>query len=107
MEIKIESQTENKLLGRKEIIALLSFTGPTPKRNEMKTAICTKIGVDPDLAVLREVESSFGVKQLRVRAHIYQNAEMLKRTEPQHILVRHGIVEKKEGKLEEAKKKEG
>ncbi len=103
MEIKVESQKENKLLERKEILATILFNGPTPKREEVKNGLCSKLGLALDVVALKKIESRFGAKQLKVIAHVYKDAEKLKKTEARHILVRHGLAEKKAKK--EKKKK--
>jgi len=103
MEVKIDSTTENKLLERKEIEATVQFTGATPPRKEMKAAICGKVGANPDLVVLRSVESEFGMRRVRVSAHAYHSAEALKRNEPRYIQKREGLV----AETEEEKKKAG
>ena len=103
MDIKIQSQKENKLLERKEVAALVSFVGPTPKRTDIKNDLCAKMGVALDVAVIRDIEPIFGVKQLKILAHVYKDAEKLKKTEARHVLVRYGLAEKKPKK--EKKKK--
>jgi ribosomal protein S24E len=103
VEIKIESQKENKLLGRKEITLKLSFTGPTPKREEIKNEICARLGLPTDVVMPRKIKQRFGIKQIEVLAHVYKDAETLKKTEPRYLLVRHRLAEKKPKK--EKKKK--
>lgn len=95
MEVKIESQKENKLLERKEMIVIVLFNGPTPKRDEIKNSICSKLGIPLDVIILRKTESRFGTKKLKITVHIYKDVEKLKKTESRHILVRHGLAEKK------------
>lgn len=109
MEVKIETTTENKLLDRKEIDATVHFSGPTPPRKEIKDAICGKIGANPDLVVLRSVQNEFGVKRVKVSAHVYENAEKMKSTEPEYIVKREGMGEEAKpetGKQAEEKKEE-
>jgi small subunit ribosomal protein S24e len=104
MEIKIDSTKENKLLDRKEIEASVHFDGATPPRSEIKSGICGKIGANPDLVVLREVKNEFGIKRVRVSVHVYEDAELMKNTEPEYIIKREGFAqEKTEAKAEEAK----
>ncbi len=104
MEIKIESQKDNKLLDRKELVVILSFIGVTPKKDEIKNAICSKAGLMMDTTVLRVIIPRFGMKQIKVLVHSYKDVESLKKTEPRHILVRYGLAEKK-AKKEKKKKK--
>jgi small subunit ribosomal protein S24e len=104
MEVKIESTNENKLLERKEIDAYVNFDGPTPPRSEIKSAICGKVGANPDLVVLRSVENEFGRKRVRVSAHVYEDESVLTRNEPEYIRKREGFGQEKkeEPKAEEA-----
>jgi len=107
MEVKISETRENRLLERKEIEASVYFEGPTPQRKEMKSAICGKIGANPELVVLRSVVNEFGVKRVNVSAHVYENLDVLKKNEPRHIQVREGIIiETKEEKKPAGKKEE-
>ncbi len=98
MNVNLLSTTENKLLDRKEVQAEISFDGATPKRGELKSAVCQKIGANPDLAVLRKVESAFGRKAVRVMMHAYSTKEALMGTEPVHVKVREGLMQKPEKK---------
>ncbi len=105
MEVKIGTTTENKLLDRREIEATVSFEAATPPRKEMKSAICGKIGANPELVVLREVSTEFGLKRATIVAHSYANKDSLMRNEPKFILKREGlIVETPEEKAEAEKK---
>lgn len=105
MEVKIETTKENKLLDRKEIEASVHFDATTPSRKDIKAGICGKIGANPELAVLRLVKNEFGSKRVKVSAHIYSDAESLKRNEPKHIQIREGMLAKEEKKKVVAEKK--
>lgn len=94
MDVEITSTKENKLLDRKEIDAVVYYKGATPNRKDLKQSVCGKIGANPDLVVLREVKSEYGVQRVGISAHVYQNAESMKKIEPVHILVRESMVEK-------------
>lgn len=98
MNVNIITTTDNKLLGRREIEAEVSFDAATPKRAEIKQAICGKVGANPELMVLRRVSASFGTKAVRVVAHLYPAREALMGTEPVHIRVREGLMPKPEKK---------
>jgi small subunit ribosomal protein S24e len=104
MEVKIETTTENKLLERKEIDAYVNFDGATPPRSEIKSAICGKVGANPDLVVLRSVDNEFGRKRVKVSAHVYEDEAVMSRNEPEYIRKREGFGQEKkeEPKAEEA-----
>ncbi|MFH1393609.1 MAG: hypothetical protein ABII71_05885 [Candidatus Micrarchaeota archaeon] len=103
METEIKNSSDNPLLGRKEIKAIVSFDGATPNRKELKEAICGKAAANPDLTVLREVNNEFGLKRVTCVVHVYENKETLARVEPEHMRKREGIgQEKKDEKAEGA-----
>lgn len=95
MDVKVESQKENKLLGRKEIVAVMTFAGPTPKRADIKNGICSKLGLSLDAVSLRQVTTRFGAKQLKAQLHAYKDVDTMKRFESRHILARDGLAERK------------
>lgn len=95
MNVEITEKRENKLLGRTEIEALVTYENVTPKRKEMKELVCTTLGFNPENAVLRKVETQFGVKKAKVLVHAYPSKDKMMKTEPLYILVREGLAEKK------------
>lgn len=98
MNVNLLSTTENKLLERKEIDAEVSFEGATPKRAELKAAICQKVGANPDFVVIRKVRSAFGTRSVKVTAYAYSAKEKLMDTEPVYVKVREGMMAKPEKK---------
>jgi len=104
MEVEIISKKDNKLLERKEINAVLTFEAATPSRKEIREAVGTKLGLNPELTVLNSVVNEFGSKRIRVLAHSYADMKKLMDTEPEYVRKRDGIgaEEKKEEKKEEA-----
>jgi len=104
MNVDIKSTVENKLLSRKEIEAEVSYEGATPSRGDIKQSICGKIGANPDLVVLREINTGFGKQMAKVVAHSYENVDALTNTEPEHIQKRFKVG--KEAVKEEPKKEE-
>ena len=95
MDVDIKQNSENKLLNRKEIVAHVGFEGPTPKRADIKQSICSKVGANPELMVLRNTLTRFGMHKLVATVHLYPVKEVLVKTEPRYILVREGLVPKK------------
>lgn len=93
MSVNITSKTDNKALERKEIQAEITFDGPTPTRAELRQAISVKMGADPDLLVLREVNGTYGRKAVTVLAHAYSSKETLMSTEPEYIRKRDKVGE--------------
>ena len=105
MNVDILSSNENKLLDRREIKAEIFFDGATPKRAELKQAVGGKLGINPDLMALRSLESAYGKRAVKVVIHAYPSKEKLMATEPNHIKIREGLMQKEEKKKAEAPKK--
>ncbi len=105
MNFEIKEKKENSLLERTEVDAIVSFDGPTPSIQQMRDIVVQKLGCNPDLMVIRKVESSFGMQQVSVRAHIYKSPEKMKTIEEGYILKRNNLAEeeKKEAKPAEEK----
>lgn len=107
MNVDIKSKTDNQLLGRKEIEAEISYSGATPSRTDLKTAVCGKVGVNPDMTVLRDVQTTYGKQSAKVVLHTYEKMEKLMEVEPEHIRKRDKIGEApKEEPEKEAPKEE-
>lgn len=103
MEVEIISTTENKLLERKEVSAVVRFDGATPNRKDIREAVATKIGLNPDMTILNSVASEFGAKEIRITAHGYSNLKKLIEVEPEYLRKRDGVgVEKEKPKEGEA-----
>ncbi len=103
MNVDIKSTVENKLLDRKEVEAEVSYTGATPGRDDLRQAICGKIGANPELVVLREIRTGHGRQSALVVAHAYSSKESLEKVEPEHMRKRYAPAEKKEAPKEEKK----
>ncbi len=104
MNVDIKTTNDNKLFERKEVTAEVTFDTATPKRGDIKQSICGKLGADPDTVVLRRVSSMFGLRTVKVFVHIYSNKAKLMKTEPKHIKIREGFMQKQEKKKKEVKK---
>lgn len=105
MEIEIKSTNDNKLLGRKEIEAKVSFDGPTPKRNEVLEAVSKKVGMNPDFAVLRQIVNEYGIQRVAVVVHAYENKERMEKIEPEHLRSRGMTKEAREAASPKKEKK--
>ena len=111
MELKIESENDNKLLGRKEITATINFNATTPSKEQIKELIGGRLGSNRELTVIRKIEGEYGRKRITVRVHVYSDPEILKKTEPEYVKKRnspHQEEKKEEASAPKQKpKKEG
>ena len=87
MEIKIERDAENKLMGRKEISFTASYKGQTPTKDEVKVAICKKLNVSPEFTVVVKISPLYGRSEASILAHSYPNKEAMA-VEKKHLAVR-------------------
>ncbi|MGB9959362.1 MAG: 30S ribosomal protein S24e [Candidatus Bathyarchaeales archaeon] len=101
METKILSETENKLLKRKEVVFQVehSQTGSTPSRTEVKEALAKALKKDANLIFIKKMETKTGTRTAIGTANIYDSLEHAKLIEPEYIVKRNIPAEeqKKEG----------
>lgn len=102
MEIKIESNKENKLLGRKEITFSVDQENSTVRRDALTKELCKKLSLSPESTIVVTISQGFGNKQSTGVAHSYSTKEMLEKYEPKHVLAR---IAKKSAKKEGAEPK--
>ena len=79
---------ENPVLGRREVEAELEFTGATPSRKQVLETLASKLGVDQELVVIREIRQEFGKTAVTVFAAIYPDAKTAKKVEQPHLFAR-------------------
>ncbi|MCS7133436.1 MAG: 30S ribosomal protein S24e [Candidatus Caldarchaeum sp.] len=90
MDVKM---VENRLVGRREVIAKLSYTAPL-KRDEVKQILANHFGIEPKKVVIRKIKYLTGTKFVETLAHIYDSDEKIKVYEPLYILVRNKLAER-------------
>jgi len=78
MEIIIQTRVKNPSLKREEVEAILNHEGGTPNVNDMQQELSKELKVKKELVVISKVTPKFGIKQLNVKAHIYENADAMK-----------------------------
>ncbi len=102
MAIQIKNNVENKLLGRKEIFAVMNNDGGTPKRAEVRKALAKQLKVDEKLVVVNKVTSYYGNTELNVKAKVYDNEKSLNTNARPHMRKRNAVVEEVVEETEEA-----
>jgi small subunit ribosomal protein S24e len=99
MELKILSNTENKLIKRKEIAFSVAQEGGTVKRSELSKELCKKLSLHPENVLIVRIDQGYGIKESSGMAHAYESREMLEKYEPKNVLAR---IAKKAAKGKEA-----
>ncbi|ADT84989.1 MULTISPECIES: 30S ribosomal protein S24e [Thermococcus] len=98
MEIRVTEIKENKLLGRKEIYFEIIHEGePTPSRKDVKGKLVAMLDLNPETTVIQYIRSYFGSRVSKGYAKAYESKERMFYIEPEYILIRDGLIEKKEG----------
>ena len=96
MKVQIESKKENVLLQRTEINFWAEHAAePTPTRDAVRTAIAGAVGTPKERVVIDNMKTEYGKGLSKGYAKVYESDEALKKTEGRHMLVRHGLAEKK------------
>ncbi len=104
MDLRLEQIKENKLLARREVVALITHEGgSTPTRQQVREAIASQLGVKPELVFVRRILTEFGRGASKAEVHIYDSEEQAKVVEPLYVIARNLPDGKK--LLEEVKKK--
>jgi small subunit ribosomal protein S24e len=86
MEFEITSNTDNKLLKRKEIKFHVSQDASTISREEITREICKKLSLNPESTIVVRIDQGFGSKESSGIAHSYENKDLLNKYEPKHVL---------------------
>ncbi len=82
MKLEIKSETNNPLIGRKEIRGILVFDKATPSNAEVKKEIAVKLGVPENMIVNKHVCTRYGEPSAEFLAYVYDSRENLARYEP-------------------------
>ena len=79
----------NPVLERREVeFEVRHEMGPTPSREEVKKALVSKIGADPELTYIIKLVGKTGMWKTVGVAHVYQSKERAKLLVPQHVAIR-------------------
>lgn len=81
MEIKIITEKENKLFGRKEFDLELE-SNSHPSREEVKKLISEKLSSPEENIVVKKIDSKFGSNTFLIRTFVYNSEEEKNKTEP-------------------------
>ncbi|NPA62191.1 MAG: 30S ribosomal protein S24e [Methanococci archaeon] len=93
MEIKILSDRYNPLLKRTEYRFIVDHDGPTPTFKEVKLKLAAILNANKDLLIVEKIVEEAGMQRARGYAKLYDNEEMLKLVEREHILRKNKIEE--------------
>ena len=98
--VEVIKNVENKLLGRKEVEALIPSNGATLSRSDIKKEIAKVLKVKEDLVIVNHAVSYYGDNQVRIKAKVYENKESLEKHARPHM-VKRNVVEVPEAEAAE------
>ena len=97
MEIKIVDKKENPLLHRLEVKFVVSHPkSKTPSRDDVRNLIAANLSAEKNRVILDYMHTPFGANETSGYAKIYDSVENAKKIEPDYILLRNKLIEKKE-----------
>jgi ribosomal protein S24E len=95
LEIKILEERANPLLHRHEYrFEIAHATAATPKRDDVRVELAKLVKAPKDRVIVERMHARFGTAVTRGDAHVYETNDAVKSIVREHILVRHGMVEK-------------
>ncbi|HMA05443.1 MAG TPA: hypothetical protein VKO45_05895 [Methanomicrobiales archaeon] len=102
-DLKITGDRRNELLKRRELTFTLGYTASTPSRSEVMGKVCAILNLDEKKVVLDSVKTRFGERTMAGIARVYDDEQMLAKTERPYLMNR-GKPKAKEGAEAEAPK---
>ncbi|MCD6275701.1 MAG: 30S ribosomal protein S24e [Thermoplasmata archaeon] len=97
MELKIIEKRENPLLHRLEVqFEVVHIKDKTPTREDVRNLLAANLNAEKNRVVLERMHTSFGAPVTRGFAKIYESVEHALKTEPEYVLLRNKLIEKKE-----------
>ncbi len=93
MSIMSVNIVDNKLIGRLEVDATITYKNPLT-REELKKTIGEYLKTDTSNVVIKKSVYLTGTRKVKVHAHVYDSIEKAKKFEPKHILIRNKLIEK-------------
>ncbi len=97
MELRILEKRENNLLHRMEVKFVVTHPKEkTPSRDDVRNLIAANMNADKKCVILQYLHTSFGSNESDGYAKIYENVEHAMKIEPDYVLLRNKLIEKKE-----------
>jgi len=87
-DLKITGDKRNELLKRRELTFTLGYTTSTPSRSEVMGKVCAILNLDEKKVVLDSVKTRFGERTMVGIARVYDDEQMLSKTERPYLMAR-------------------
>lgn len=97
MEVEITSKVNNVMLDRTEVHFTVTHTGEaTPSRDIIRNELAEKLNVKKEDVIVKTVRPSFGNNKMKGYAKVYTSPDKSKGLEPDYVLIRNKLMEKKD-----------
>ena len=106
--MEVVKESDNKLLGRKEVLVQFETEGSTHAREKVKEEIAKKFKVKENLVVVNSIKSHYGSLNVLVSANVYDKKETLERLTSKHIADRNskGVSKEEKSQTQEGEMEE-
>lgn len=101
MDLVVDSNVKNDLVGRSEIRGNVVFDSSTPSRMDVKKLVSSNLKVDESLVIVRTVGTVFGGRSASFCAFVYDDEAKLSLFEQKYMIKRNS--EKKDEKKDDGK----
>ncbi len=102
--IEILEDSENKLLGRRELHLKFKAGNGLLTRQAAAEAIASKVGVGKENVKVISLYGSFGVRDVDARAYVFSDANTAKEQLAEYVLLRHFSKDERKKVREDRKK---
>jgi small subunit ribosomal protein S24e len=100
-QLEITQESENVLLGRKQIRFKIFHRGTaTPSREDARKKLAAQFNVELERVIITKLISKYGHEYTEGIARVYETTEKATQLERKYILKRHEVKAKKEAKTE-------
>lgn len=83
--MKVKSDFENKLLGRREVKVTIDNSEATITRIDAKAQVVKQFKAEENLVIVESINTHYGNGNVLVEASIYDNKETLEKVVAKHI----------------------
>jgi ribosomal protein S24E len=97
MELKIISDNENKVVGRREIKAEINYEQAPPSKQDVLEELAKQLKAEKNLIIIKRLSNVFGLRKMICTANLYADEKTLNKFEPKYLIKRIKKEEKKEG----------
>jgi small subunit ribosomal protein S24e len=91
MEIDIIEEDENPMLHRTDVRFEVTHEDVTPSRLSVRDSLAAMLNKDADEVVVRELDTTFGMRQTIGHAKVYETPDHARDVEQDHMLERNKI----------------